>query len=141
MRAFARNRYLQRVLAWVVVGTGAAWLLYDWLTVDGGLRYFAQDYRHLLLLLLIVAVGTPALLGYKRLSDQRQRRIEALLIAILAVSATGFAASGIYQLVRLAGFLIDTGQALNGVLAVTILLFTAAVLWWAFYRIVRAKPV
>src|SRR3989442_10769167 len=109
-----RKRHLHHILAWLVAGSAMAWSIYDWFVVDEGLRYFAEDHRRILLLLLIVALGTPTLLGYEALSDERKHRIALWLVGILAVGATVFAIHFVYGMARLTGFLFETGQLWAG---------------------------
>ena len=61
----------QCVLAWAVIGAAVFWSVYDWIFVNEGHRYFREDWSRVLMLLAIVLVGTPILLGYRALSEER----------------------------------------------------------------------
>ena len=136
-----RRLRLQHILAWLVFGTGIAWSIYDWFVVDEGIRYFAEDYRRTLLLLFIVAVGTPILLGHEALSSERKRCVSLWLVGTLAAGTTIFTVHIAYGMLRLTGFLLETGQLWMGLLSTLFPCVLAAGLWWAFCRIRQTKPV
>lgn len=136
-----RKPRLQPVLAWVMVGAAIVWSIYDWILVDQGLRYFGEDRSRTLVLLGIVAVGTPILLGYEALSAERKRSVALWFVGILAASATGFALHFVYSMARQAGFLRETGAFWMGLVAAFFPCIIATCLWWAFSRIWQRKPI
>jgi hypothetical protein len=135
-----RKPRLQPVLAWTLIGAALLWLVCDWLFVDEGLRYFSEDRSRVVVLLAIVAAGTPVLLGYELLSAERRRRMELLVVGLSAVAATGFAVHFFFRMTRLAGFLRESGCLWWGLLAMLFPSLIAACLWWAFSRIRSRKP-
>src|SRR5438445_438266 len=101
----------------------------------------SRDHHLIFLLLLIVAIGTPILVGYEASPDKGKRRVALWLVGILAVGATIFAVHFVYRMARLIGFLLETGQLWMGLLAILFPFVIAAGLWWAFCRIRQGKPV
>jgi hypothetical protein len=131
----------QPLLGLILLAAGVVWSLYDWLFVDEGVQYFRKDPSRILVLLAIVAIGTPVLLGYGTLSTQRKRMVTLWTIAALAVAATVFAIHCLYLLACLARLPYQVGILWVCSVAALFPCVIAACLWWAFYRIRRQRSV
>jgi hypothetical protein len=118
-----------------------AWSIYDWLFVDEGPHYFAEDHRHILLLLGIVAICTSLLLLYESLSEARKRAVALWLVGSLAVVATVFAVQIVYLMTRMAAIVLGWRFLWIGLPGGFLPCVMAGWLWWLFARILRGGSV
>ncbi len=123
-----------RWLALPLVALALAWQACDWTVVDEGYRYFKESPSRLLLLLGMVAIGTPMLLGYEALTAKRKQQVALWLMGTLAVGATVFAVHLLWLMARLASSVRDAGGAGWGSFAALFPCVIAVYLWWAFHR-------
>lgn len=130
-----RKSRVTAVVAWSLLGAATVLEFYDWIVVNEGLRYFAEDHRRILLAMAIGIVGAPILLAYGSLSQVWRRSVDLWLSGSLAIGTTLCAVYSLHTMWRLAGFLRETGTLWMGVIAVLLPCAMAAVLWWVFARI------
>ena len=88
MRNYFTKGAAHRIAVLAVLGVASVWMAYD---VVESVRFFSQDLRRLWQLVLVVLVGTPALVCFRMLSESCRRRIGSWVLGLAAGAVTAFA--------------------------------------------------
>jgi len=129
------------MLVSIVIVPVLLWSIYDWMFIEQAPRYFVEKPSRLLLLLAIVAVGTPVGLGCLALPDPWKRRVKVTVIGFTAAAMSLMAVLMVSMLMCFARAALAEGHL--WLIAGTALLSAAnaGLFWWAFVRAWKGKPV